>query len=384
MIRKGSYGVSPDVEITIGNTSFDYTSINRVELHLAENQHDMLVITISGIPPRAVTEYYGKPVRLSMQVGGNYNQSFVGYVEDVRPESFTGFGMMNNSPFQEATLICMGASYEMRGSVSHSWGGYKLSDIAKELAYKYGFSVDVPADRSVNAALLQTNESDWQFLTRYAQFLGYSVTLHETHLHLFDPYDALSRQNSYHILTTLNNKGKSVTPSPGQIMEFKGSFSNRHVDGVYKESSITIIDDNNSVYDVSSNSVNGSSGAVARYANRMAEYVDNYEEASRRIGAEAKTTYDYYADVRVVGLAGCLPGGLVRLDNYNGTFDTFWYVKSVRHIVHSDAFVTELTIALNSRNRLQVTNTEKYRTPPKSLYRNGRWEAEERLVNEYS
>lgn len=384
MIRKGAYGVSPTVEVVIGNVSFDYTSINRVELHLAENQHDMLVLTISGIPPRAVTEYYGKPVQFNMYVGGNFSENFVGYVEDVRPESFTGFGLMNNSPFQECVIVCMGASYVMRGKASNTWNGYRLSDIARELSAKYGFSVDAPSDRAVNESLLQTGESDWQFLTRYATFLGYSVSLHGTHLHVYDPYAALSRQNSFHVLTTLNSKDRSINPTPGQIIEFKGSFSSRHVDGDYKESTIAIVGEDNTVYDVSSTTLEPVHNGVARYPNKMTEYTDNFEEASRRINSESKSNYDYYADVRVIGIAGCAPGGIVRIDNYNSDFDTYWYVQEVNHTIHSDAFYTDLRIAVNKRSELKFTNTAKYQTPPVSVYRNGRWEARDRLVNEYS
>jgi phage protein D len=384
MINKQPYGISPSVDLTIGNTSFDGTSVNRIELSLAENQHDMLSMELSGIPPRLITEYYGKPVDVSVYAGGNFYHRFVGYVEDVRPTSFTGFGLVNESPFQDVRIVCMGASYSMRGSTSNTWNGYRLSDIANQLSSKYGFSLSTPSDRSVHEALLQTNESDWQFLTRYASFLGYSVNVHGTHMHIYDPYKALSRQTSYHVLTTIKKTGGSARPSPGQIIDFKASFSKRHIDGEYKEHRVTVVNDDNTSYDVSSTTVDTVHNGVARYTNRLTEYVDNFEEASKRISAVSKQEYDYYATVTVLGLAGCVPGGVVRIDNYGGNFDTYWYVHSVNHTIHSDAFYTELEIARNYNSELQFTNTKKFTAPPLSVLRKNRWVTEDRVIDEYS
>jgi phage protein D len=384
MITKKTYGVSPTLDIVVGNTEFDPTSVNRVELHLAENQHDMLIMELSGIPPLAITAMYEKPVDVSIYTGGNFYQRFVGYVEDVRPESFTGFGLVNNSPFQTVKVVCMGASYAMRGSRSNSWSGYRLSDIATDMSTRYGFSVDTPSDRTVHESLLQTNESDWQFLTRYASFLGYSVNVHGTHLHIYDPYSAKSRQNSYHVLSTLRGTKGNVTPAPGQIIEFKGTFSKRHIDGNYKEHSTTIVNSDNTVYDVSSTTVDDYHNGYARFPNRLPEYVDSYEEASKRISAVSKQDYDYYATVRVIGLAGCVPGGIIRIDNYNGDFDRFWYVQSVSHHVHSDSFYTELELALNLNSELKFNNTRRFTTPPLAVYSKGRWVAKDRTINEYS
>jgi phage protein D len=386
MIHKNPYGVSPTLEIVIGNVEIDYATINFLELHLAENQHDLLVMEMSGIPPRAILDYYNKPVSVSISTGGNYSQKFYGYVEDVRPESVTGFGLMNGSPFQTAKIVCLGASYVMRGSTSFVWNRYRLSDIARDLANKYSFSLDVVKDPAIHESLVQTNESDWQFLTRYATFLGYSVNVHGTHMHLYDPYKALSRQNSYHVLSTLRKKdNNSLRPMPGQVMEFSGSFSKRHIDGEYNESIVTVVQPDNRMFNVTSRTVAPTNNGVPRFPNRVAEYTDNFEEAARRISSVSKEKYDYYATAKVIGVAGCKPGGIVRLDNYDTEFDGFWYVQSVKHTVHSNAFFSELELAKNVNSELVFTNTEPMQRPPETAYssRFG-WVAETKRIHEYS
>jgi hypothetical protein len=366
MITKPTHGVFPDTDLTIGDIAIDYSSMNRMSLYLSENQHDALVVHINGLPPKSVTQLHGKPVHLKMTVSGAC-QVFAGYVADVRPESSSSFGLMNKSPFQQVEVICMGASYRMRGSRSRSWNGYRLSDIAKDMAYTYGFDLDAPNDSSIHPALLQTNESDWQFLTRYANDLGYSVNVHGTHMHVYDPYKALSRQNSVYRLTTIIGDKSPAVTSPGQILEFTGTFSHRHIDGDYKRADIPVINPTNSVYDVAS------SAGLAQFPHRSPEFADNYAEAQRRLGVLQKDRYDYYADVRVVGTVSCVPGGVVLVDKYEGEFDKYWYVQEVKHTVHSDAFFTDLKIARNINSELKNTNTKRLNRKLKSEYRGGAW-----------
>lgn len=384
MIRKSPTGLSPEIEISIAGAFVDYDSINRVEIRLEENQHDMAVIDLYGIPPRSITDFYNKPVQLTMSTGANFSQEFYGYVEDVRPTSFTGHGLMNDSPFQEARLVCMGTSYNMRGSRSKVWGGYRLSDIAKEIGSKYRFSVDAPADTAIHDSLLQTNESDWQFLVRYAKFLGYSITVHGTHLHIFDPFKALSRQVSYHVLDSIINSKNNLKERPGQIIDFSGSFSKRNIDGEYKESTIPVVNNDFSMYDVSSTTLDTAHNGIARFPNRVSEYVDNFEEAARRIGATSKEKYDYYADVTVLGVAGCKPGGVVSIDKYGGDFDGYWYVQAVNHVAHSDAFYSELKLAKNINAELSFTNTAPFQEPSKPYYDKDVWVSTRAVANEYS
>jgi len=382
MIIKTPYGVSPSIELYISGAAVDYETINAFELELSENKHDMLVLEISGIPPKAITEYWGKPVRLEFRTGANFHHSFYGYVEDIRPFSFTGFGLVNRSPFQTARIVCMGASYNMRGSTSRHWFGYRVSSIAKEIGHKHRFSVDAPSDEYVDDTLVQTNESDWQFLVRYANSLGYKVNSHGTHLHIYRPDSALSRQSSYHVLSTLISKQADIDAAPGNIMEFSGSFSRRNIDGDYKESEIAVIGKDNSLYNLRSSTLSNGNGSN-RFPNRMDDYADNVAQGNRRLKQEDRSSYDYYADARVIGVAGCVPGGVVLVDQYASDFDGFWYVQSVKHIVNSRAYVTELRLAKNKNTEMVFDGTAPFQPPPKPYYDFDQWVSTKARFNEY-
>lgn len=383
MITSRPYGVSPKVSITIDGVQVDYRSINVIDIHMDESSHDTAIFEMSGIPPRAITDYYNAPVSIALTYGLHYSHTFIGRVAEVKPESMTSAGLVNGSPFQKAQIVCMGASYEMRGDTSKIWRNYSMTDVAENLAHKYGFSLDVPSTDVVYDNNSQTNESDWKFLVRLVKSMGYEVNVHGTHMHVYDPYSAASRATSYHVLTTLRKSRQETSPVPGQIFDFKGSFSERNSDGQYSQTSVSVIDDSGKVYDVNTKDVNQST-YNGRYSNRVSGTFNSFAEARRAIDADRRSVYDYVADVRVNGLAGCVPGGVVRIDNYNSDFDGLWYVKGVHHRVHSDAFYTELKVARNIRSNLEVYNYKPFDTPPESRYSGIRWESTKQVTNVYA
>lgn len=146
MISKSPYGLSPNIDVSIDDVPVDYQALNRLEVVLTENKHDVLNIHIAGLPPQAVTDYLNAGVRLRFDTGASFVFEFAGYVTDVRPESQARHPLVNDSPFQNSVLVCLGASYAMRGAVSRVWEAASLSDVAKEFAFTYKFSLDVPKD----------------------------------------------------------------------------------------------------------------------------------------------------------------------------------------------------------------------------------------------
>jgi phage protein D len=384
MIRKNVFGVSPDLEIVVGDVPVNYDSIGLVELHLSENQHDMLILRMVGLPSRAMVEYRNKGVRVRIDTGASYKQEFYGYVRDIRPVALASNGFVNNSPFQEVDLICLGASYSMRSKRSQNWSNYRISDIAADYCNKYRFSLDTLSPPPLNTLLAQTNESDWKFLVRYANKLGLSVNVHGTHMHIYDPFQAVSRATSYHKLLTVTKTRGGLQPSPGQVMEFRASISQRYADGQYIDTIVTVASDDYEPYDVTTKELERPDNGKVFYQNRISEYANNYDQATRIIDSTNKQDYDFYATVTCLGLAGCVPGGVVDLDEYDSEFDGLWYVQSVKHTIHSSAFLTELQLARNLNSQLVPTNIQAFRSPPKPVFIDGAWVTSTRLINEYS
>lgn len=376
MIVNQPLGSSASISVQLNGAEFDGNNISRIEVLLEENKHDMLVVTVNGIPTRAILDYVGLPIKLGLSSSTSNSYDFYGYIDDVRPVSRSSGGVVNNSPFQKAELYCMGASYAMRGSTHKNWDRYSLTDIAIELAHKYGFSVDVPKLEVYHRNLSQSGESDWQFLTRYANSLGISVSSHGAHLHLYDPYKAVSRSISYAPLLTLRKMRGQSGYYPGQIIEFDASFSTRHSDGYYKDTVISVLDGEGASYDVSSTDLQNGGVSTAVYHNKKGITADSFGEAARILDSIHKQDYDHYATVLVTGIPGCRPGGVVSVDNYNDSrMDGLWYVQSVKHTAHSAVYMTELRIARNSTSQLVSTNTPSFTAPPSAVLKRNQWVA---------
>lgn len=382
MIITKPYGVSPTYSVVIDNVPVNYMSIDRIEVELGESTHDLAIVSMGGIPPSAITEYYGAPVYISIKFANHFFHEFCGYVDIVIPNSDTASGLHNNSPFQSAKIMCMGTSYDMRGSTSHNWEGMSLTAIASEMSASYGFSLDVPSIPAFNSSLFQSNESDWQFLVRQCKNLGYEINVHGTHMHVYDPHDAASRGTSFHQLSTLKDLQVSPIPVPGQIMHFGGNFSHNNPDGSYSITSVSVIDDSGTAYEVTTSDVYGTTDTPL-YRDVRKDVVDSYGEAERRVSAVRKETYDYEIDVTVIGIAGCVPGGVVDIGSHGSQFEGLWYVREVRHTLHSDAFYTDLKLARNKTNVLTQSPVPSFQAPPDPYFANGKWRASKREVNVY-
>jgi hypothetical protein len=372
MIRKSPVGVSPNLAITIGDAAVNYESLMSLSLDLKENEHDMCTFTMTGVPPRFITDYIGKSVYVSMDTGSSFVSRFWGTIEHAAPSAVSSKGKVNDSLFQEVRFTAFGASYRMRGVERKPWHGATLVDVCTQLSTKYGFSVDVPADPLIYSTMAQ-RESDWKFLVRYASLMGYSVTVHGTHIHVFDPYKAAGRLPSIHRL--YSPARSSTTPEPGQIVEFSGTFTQSNTDTI-----ATVHQDNGTVFDVRTSDAGGT---PARYSTLSDMTADTYDEAVRILAYSEKTGYDYKAHASVVGSAGMVPGGIANLDRYDAAFDGLWYISGVRHDVRSGSFLTDIDMFKNVEDTYADRSAAAFRAAPEPNYINNEWTSSRRVVNAY-
>jgi hypothetical protein len=387
MIIKNSTGTTPSIELTIGNVEVDYISVQKIELNLKENEHDLLSIQMSGLPVQALTDYIKAPVKYTMVRGASQSHEFVGEIAQVVPHSKTRSGSVNNSPIQSATINCMGASYRMRGVTSKVWGDVTLPHIATTLAKKYQFSLDVPNDKYVYRHLSQVDKSDWAFLNQVCDIAGYSMTLHGTHLHIWDPYKATGRQISFHKLSTVKTMGGDPNPVPGAILSFTGSFES-YTPSEYVTS---VLDVQGNISTVSTNQLNESFGLgkefVSPYPSRTAITAMSVEEALVGLRGVSRNVNPFYAKMEVVGLVGVLPGGLVEVDKYDAGIDGLWYVSGANHqLGGAGGLKTDLHLLRDSTNEEPpiIYNTQRFKEPATAVFRDDKWASSSRRINVYT
>lgn len=389
MITRHPLGITPSFELDIGGVDVDYTSIERIEIMLNESEHDMVVFRMAGIPAKAITDYLLAPVRLELRRGSSESQIFTGEVVEVTPVTELAKGAVNRSPFQTAEIRCLGSSYKMRGKRSKVWGPSTLTDIAISIADKYHFSVDVPKTNLIHTDSTQINKSDWAFLNELCDTYGYCVSVHGTHLHIWDPYKATGRQISYHILRSLKAVGGDVNPQPGVILSFSGNFSTQPAASGYT----SVLDAQGNVTTVTSDQFSNSDNDSGLGKNYKSNYMSRVmasgktiEEAELAMKAWLRSAIPFTATVETLGVLGVYPGGLIRIEGFDSHFDGLWYIQNVHQVLGGSGLVTTLQIVSDSTNEESpiIYNTQRFSEPPYPRYFNKEWVSSNRRVNVYN
>jgi hypothetical protein len=365
MIFKSSSQLSPNVEVSIDNVPVNYMTLQRITVEEKENMHNLAMLDFIGMNTELIHEYLGAPITFSIELPGKDIFTFHGYITFAEPVSVAHDGVVNNSPFQTTRLYCFGPSYEMKSKQSRVWENNTISEIATQIADKYKFSVSVPNDTYRFPRLVQSGQSDWQFLVTAAERLGYSVLMDGTHIRIWDPYSALYQNVSYTMLLTIRGGRGDVSPQPGQILSFEGRIGAVTPDGSRSTDTIHMLDKSGQLLSVTNSTDFESSGLATglapKFNNVLTANADSFDTANRLVTGALRRKFPMTASLEVVSDPSIKPGGIVNINEYNTEFDGFWYVKSVRHEITQSYMQTYLEIA---RDGLGKTATAKKVTAP--------------------
>jgi hypothetical protein len=389
MIFKGHSDLSPKVTISIDAVPVDYMSIKRLTVELRENMHNVVILEIAGLNPQLITEYVDRPTKITIEMRERDTFTFCGYLAYLEPFSMSHEGTVNKSPFQMTRLYCFGASYVMKSKYSRIWENVTLSEIATELADKHKFSVSVPNDTYRFSRLVQSAESDWEFLIRSSRALGYSVVAENSHLHIWDRYKAISRKRSYSTLYTIRGTGGDPSPQPGQILTFDGRIGSVTPNGSRTFDTIHVLDRAGNLISISNEESSEQSSLgiplESPFTNTLNVNADSYSMGQKLVTGALRQKFPLFAKVDVVGDPAIQPGGIVNINEYDTQFDGFWYVTNVHHEITMSTMLTSLEIIKDSLGTATTdpSVTTMYTTPPETALQNGVWVSERELVNVY-
>jgi phage protein D len=387
MIFNTGNPLSPKVYIAINGVEVKYKSIQTMSLSLGTNMHDILVLNMAGIPPRAITDYIDAAVRMTITSGQGRTQEFCGYVLYVEPESDGRSSIVNNSPFQTTRIVCFGASLSMMGKKQRVWEDVSIKSLASDFCDTYHFSLDVLDDGFVLPRLVQSGESDWHFLTRICAKYGYSVTMHGTHMHIWDPFKAIGRRPSFEKLQPVI---KTTSPTPGGILKFEGLFGYVTPEGWSTNYQVGVLDSNGVSSTVTSNILNNEEswsgvGKRSKFYSTIVESTQTIVEAEKVIGAKERETFPFTAKVQISAGAGIVPGGIVDVVGYNSNFEGLWYVREVTHSIGGTSYVTDLMLGrdFNTTKTFNIAPVELAQQAPEPKFVAGEWRATSERVNAY-
>lgn len=391
MITAGASSLELRFDAIIDGVPIDYTAIQKVDIELQENMHNFAILEIAGIPPQLLLDYVDKPIWLSVSVGQERSHNFYGYIVYLEPESVAKQGLVNKSPIQKTKMYCLGPSYIMRNRHNDAIDNVTLSMLAREYAGRYRFSVSVPDNKTVFPRLIQSNESDWHSLVTTANKLGYSVLMRGTHIDIWDPFAALSRDNVFSRLYTATQMAGVSNPLPGQIIKFNAQVGNitpnnaRVPDTLY-----ALTKDRNNIVPVSTDlSVSSGFGTpiVSIFEDEIAINADSIQLAKALIDGRSRQKFPYSAELQVVGDPSIEPGLIVSVEKYGSGLDGLWYVKSVRHEFFRGSIISNLSLlkdSLEANQPLAPVITSKRILPPRTIYKESKWVAEREVIDVYA
>jgi hypothetical protein len=386
MIAKSLNNNAGKTELVINNMQVLYSSVLEYELSLSENKHDLLVITITGLPPKSLTDYIGAAVRFFVGSSQGRKQEFTGYISYTEPLMNNKDGFINKSPIQLARLYCIGASYSMKEIRSKVWDYPSLTDIINDFTARYRFSVDYPKETYRPVRLVQSMESDWVFLNKVCKTFGLSFTLHGTHLHIWNKDKATGRLASYHRAFT---SARTQSNQPFSVLNFEGTLGRVAASANSSKATMTVLDSQNNIHTVTSDGTEynpGDPSLIKLFKKPVYSSASSLEEGTRIIDSIDKSNYVYNANIRVLYGAGAVPGGILDLDGYSSDFDGLWYITDVKHIIKSENYVTELVVAKDSKYEQSpfLSLTKNFMAPPISKLISDKWVADTSEVLEYA
>ena len=386
MIFTSHSRISPNINFVIDNAPMRYMSIVQMELGLAENQHDILRVRVAGVPPRLLTEYLSKPVLCYWGFGVDKHE-FCGYIASVEPSFRNSDGVINGSPFQLVELVCMGASYRMRAKKTRLWENASIQSVATTLADEYKFSVSSVTESFAYPRIIQSEESDWEFLNKVAHMYGLSVSMHETHIHVWNPMNALGRQISYHELKNIKARNGDTRTYPATILSMQGVFGDS-IDPLSSHTLLaTVLDNQGKTY--ASNNFNETTGFGKPIDINITDSISinatSTTMADTIVTANSRGINTLTARLSLTGTAGVLPGGIVSISNFESNFEGFWYVKEVAHTVTRDEFFTQMTVSRKDTNDINAYMTMQSTMPevPESSFVDGIWRSSRQMEDIY-
>lgn len=388
MIFKSAFPNSPKVNILIDGVEVDYTAINSIHIMSAENEHDYAELHVSGLIPKFVTEYINRPVFLSIEYSPTQKTSFYGYIAFIEPKAITRRGLNNKSPIQSATISCFGASYDMKPKKSRVWEKVTIRQVVTKISDEYKYSCQVPTNPYIFTRLAQSHESDVEFLVRVCTSQGYRVHISGSHIHVYDPFKAVSRNMPYAELTTLSDSSTNVKFAPGRVMEFDGTFGSNTPYGSSNNYVIETLDNDGNLiqYKNEEESMGLGTTVPARFTDSVPLNAVSLSAVQSISGAKVRNRNPFHAQVSTTGIPEVMVGSLVKLNKYDSKFDGFWLVSKISQKVSRSNYVTELSIVRDSttNEELITSNGLPYTIPDEPIIVNDLWVSSNPKVSLYA
>lgn len=322
----------------------------RVEIIEETNSHPVILLDVEyighqavqgGTGTRSAWQYIpeGTPIAINFGMQPNHMSQVVGYIA-----SYTLKKTATDKGQRALITTCVqytiiGASQIMQSTKNVAWKNTSPSTIAAQIAMNNGLRPIIHTYQSAITYRLQ-NVSDFKFLARLANEIGFRFYVDNTDLYFINPQQVLSRNNIRNIpnFWAYNMPGvwdtiRKFEPIVGTITPDGGVVANRTVSGINPNTGQTLsVSDQYELFAGPDGSpVNPT---ITKYFNDTP--ADSFYEAQQKVAADTnRNLYWLTADCTLRGDSRVKPNTLVQISGtaIPNAEQGLWLVQSVRHVL---------------------------------------------------
>jgi len=387
-----SIGYTVVREATFYGQRTETTSPTIITVVQQEYNHDILSL-VSYLDDNTPNRYaIGTPVSVSWGLLGKRVEVFQGYVHHTEPIYTTAGSKAQRNLVK---VVCVGATFLMKEKHRRVWSGRSITSVLCEIFNAYKLSANITPDTRVWETMVQSDETDWQFVCGLAQRNGWTVVPNNTDVTVAPRWvDLRAVRNS---VSSFRATGADESIGGlGQVFTFQAVDGETTPDGGQKAARVAYgIDPAQGELFVAQQDVAppqlGWISPTPFFTEYSTDVARSYGEAAIRLrGASEGARMYIQAKAEVMGDATVRPGKLVSLAGLGAKNDGLWYVQMAEHEVNQGTYLLHLTLGRDARwdngfrpstkrRRVLVTRTGAYgepvgETPPTVLVA-GMWRA---------
>lgn len=320
------YGIEVNGEV-VADFPFD------VELRQAWGRHDLFILRIEynrtylGLSKIKLWPD-NAPVKIVWGRRPSNIQTWYGYVNHHNVSANADSG----SSAPQITYVCVGTSKIMNSDVSMHWDSVTPTYIARTIAAKYGLRAVLTSTDWVLPFETQANESDFQFLNKIADKVGFRCWISGGTLYFIDPAVVLSGGNAQAIPSFRLDKMFTQTDTVRQFDMNQGS--NIPGSTVAFRSIYGVDDQSGLVFQATANTINNPQISQIK----IDRTVPSYSEAQKIVQAwESMNQWWISAKAELFGDVALYPGKVILLDGLHIPQDAkgYWIVAAATHVLKS-------------------------------------------------
>ena len=309
--------------------SLDGHAVSGIEWVQESNKHDLMTIRLVGSDPAAILPFVpgGSPLKVTISTSRG-KRTFYGYVHKAEPE----YGRVARA----VTITAVSVGYPMKEAGKTALSNVTADMAVKKIARKHRLFADVEKHPRKFRQLVQSGETDWEFLCRIAEEVGYALRIEGVTLR-FVSRSALSRhyRSLAPTLRYVKNRGAFIydvlhfRPIQGAYLDEASPVrAKRRVDYLDKYAKKFAKANSGKPLDV------GRKGTDPQYTRFDRRTAKTFKEASLIAQARMENSrYAVVAEAEIVGNPLIAPDVAVYLKGAPKRFQGYWTViKAVHHI----------------------------------------------------